>query len=116
MFDRCKVTRTTGDGELDDAGVWTPPAVVTVFEGPCWVGKLEALNDPKRRTDQVLTETPFTFVVEWNAAPFEVGDVVQLTQARDPYVGSRAWRITNLPTDTFQTETRLPVEEVIDGG
>ena len=116
MFDECIVTRATGEGSLDDQGVWTPPASETVYEGPCWVGKLEALNDPKRRTDQVLTETPFTFVVEWDAAAFAVGDVVGLTKARDPYVGDRAWRITNLPTDTFQVETRLPVEEVVDGG
>jgi hypothetical protein len=115
LLDSCVFTRGDGDGTLDAEGVWTPTEPTLVYAGPCWVGKLEALTDPKRRTDQMLTDTPFTIVVPWNAARFEVGDVGVLTSSRDPYASDRVWRVTNVPTDSWQVETRLPVEEVIDG-
>lgn len=116
MLDRCVVTRGGDGGTLDAEGVWTPDEGEVVYEGPCWLGRLDAVNDPRRRTDQLLTHTPFSLVVLFTAGPFEVGDVARIVSARDPHSEPRRWRVTNVPSDSWQVDRRLAVEEVIDGG
>lgn len=91
---RCAITRTTGDGTLDGAGVWHPPTPTGVYSGPCRVGSAPTAS-PQTVGDRAVYTITHTVAIEYDAAEVLEGDIVTITEAADAGLVGKQLRVVN---------------------
>jgi hypothetical protein len=114
MVDVWRVTRQEGDFD-DVTGEWDDEPTV-VYEGRAWFGRegLRQTANVEKRADQPLTTDSVSLIVPHTAGPFLIGDICQPVTSDEPHQG-RVWRVTAVPSDSWQIDRQLEVEEVLDG-
>lgn len=125
LTDACRVTRDIA-GRLDDAlnlltGQLVPPDPdsVTIWTGPCLITRRGGSTSVEEG-GLVVARPRYRARVPWDAEPFQVGDVLTITEsASDPRLVGRAFVVAELPQDSsllvsrhFPLEERLPQRSV----
>ena len=106
---RCAITRTTGDGVLDDEGVWHPPTTETVYTGPC------RITAPAPSSVQVVGEqqtavADYEITIEWDAAEVLEHDLITIVSAPDPGVVGKQLIVTDIRHATERFERVLKAQ------
>lgn len=109
----CLIT-TEGEGFLDDDGVWNPPAVATVYEGPCAFTPTSAVTT--RTTEsagQVVEVHPYKVKVPQNT-PVVRGHAVKITACpEDTGAVGRSFTVEAVAFSQNQTTRVLGCEEAV---
>lgn len=115
MVDTCVITWLDPDAAWTvdpETGLDVPPAPVTVYEGPCKVQTWEPYEQSPEVGGQTYVRQRYFVHVPVSAGPFEVGAVVEITEATNlPSTLNRRFRVAGLHEKTWQTAQRLIVDE-----
>lgn len=106
--------RGEGEGTTNPDGTVDPPAAVTIYTGPC---RLQALTTNERievAGDTQDTVRRYLIPVEWDAALIEVGDEVEITEAKDPQAAGIKLRVVDIRYGSEQWQRDLVAEETWD--
>lgn len=117
MPDTVVVTRPAVDmaGVLNEtSGVWTPSAASTIYTGQARVRPAAGLTELVAIFgDDQVTEQRYVGTFPFDAAGFEVGDLVAVTDGSDPTIVSAGrFRVVRVPVGTWQIDRRVGLELV----
>lgn len=116
MTAACEITRaaTTGQPATTAAdGTWTPPSArTTVYTGPCRV--VPETSDEQRLTteERQVTRRRYAVMVTWDSGEFHIGDQVKVTEAADPQLAGKAFRVVDVTYGSEQWQRNLLAEEI----
>jgi hypothetical protein len=108
----CTITRPgTGEGTIDEDGVWHPPTATTVYTGPCRVTAQPAEARYVVSGDHRVTTRGYEVAVEWDAAEVREGDNIHINTAKDPRLVGVDLRIMDVRMGSEQWERVLIAEQ-----
>lgn len=119
MTDRCTVWRTTG-AQDETTGlpvrekIWEGPVKVFTYGGNAWMSTVEASNISfGTRLEQWYIQLHFPY----SCNGLQVSDIVKITNAIDPVLVGRQYRLMNLLSEkSHSTSHRWNVTEMQKGG
>ncbi|MBN6054519.1 hypothetical protein JYK22_21435, partial [Nonomuraea sp. RK-328] len=108
----CTITRAgSGEGTIDDDGVWHPPTASTVYSGPCRITPQSADARVVVSGDHRVTIRGYEVAIEWDAAEVREGDNVTVVTAADPRLPGMQLRVTDVRMASEQWERVLITEQ-----
>lgn len=115
MTSTCVITRaaSTGEGAVTAAdGTWTPGQRTTIYTGPCRVVP-ETSNEERIPTqDMQVTRRRYAVMIRWDGDAFQIGDQIQITEAADPQLAGKAFRVVDVTYGSEQWQRNLLAEEI----
>lgn len=106
---RCVITRTSGEGTIDDDGVWHPPTSENVYAGPCRI----TAPAPSRVVvvgDQQTAVADYEIAIEWDAAEVLEHDLITIVSANDPGIVGKQLIVTDARYATERFERVLKAQ------
>lgn len=103
---RCSIARTSGEGTIDDDGVWHPPTSAAVYAGPCRI----TAPSPSRVVvvgDQQTAVADYEIAIEWDAAEVLEHDLITIVSANDPGIVGKQLIVTDARYATERFERVL---------
>jgi hypothetical protein len=110
MTNLCTVTRQTGEGSINEQGVYTNTGD-TIYEGPCLVRPAD--RDVRQVTFEEQRKSVHIYNVQFpKNTPVEVGDVVVVTKATDSALLGRSLVVRDVLFDEWQISREAVCEEL----
>jgi hypothetical protein len=92
----CTLQRQTGDGFLDEDGVWHPPTFTALYTGPCRVipqaGEARIVVSGERQ----VSLRSYEVAIEWDAAEVQEDDLLTITSGHDPHIAGLELIVTDV--------------------
>jgi hypothetical protein len=113
MTAACTITRRTGTGTTSPDGTYTPPAPATIYTGPCRVTAPPFSREQRLTGEEAqITTRRYSVFVEWDAAEFQVGDLITITSSVDLRLVGKAFRLIDILHGSEQWQRNLLGEEI----
>lgn len=113
MVDTCHITRDGGPRTFDKATNSYSGGTTDVYTGKCRVkpSPLSA-NSSVQAGEQAVSLWPYIVSVPLSVTGVELGDLVEITDSRDPALINQQLRVRTVGRGTHLTARRLECEEV----
>ncbi|MET9339273.1 DUF6093 family protein [Nonomuraea sp. NPDC003804] len=92
----CAIRRQTGEGGIDDDGVWHPPTFTVVYTGPCRIIPQPTDARIVVSGEQQVSLRSYDVAIEWDAANVFEGDHLTVTSGQDPRIAGLELLVTDV--------------------
>jgi uncharacterized protein DUF6093 len=113
MTAECVITRPAAPGTTGTTGTWTPPPDTTVYTGPCRL--VPKSTDQGRHQvvgDTQVTPRSYHVGIEYDTAEILIGDIVEITAAKDPGLAGHKLRVIDVQYGSEQWQRDLLTQEI----
>ena len=109
----CTIThRPAAGGTTGPTGNYTPPAAVTIYDGPCRIIPVRTDERLRARGGTQQTNRRYQVSIRYDADALTLGDILTITEAQDPQMAGMKLRIIDLRYGTEQWERDLIADEM----
>jgi len=111
-----RITRAATTGTTGEDGTWTPPVRTTVYDGTARISPHTSEQRFVVVGERRTVFSDFLVAIRWDAAPIQVDDLVEVTEAVDPGLVGLVLRVEDVEGGSEQWERLLVATELLAQG